>query len=405
MSTIRVNMRAKVNNSQIRRERAANGRQVLIVPSATLPDNVVMNRVLYPADEIAKSYKSLEDSPAPLGHPQIDGQLINANSPAAINGFWIGAHNANVRREGGRVLLDKVIDLEVAERTAEGQRVVDAVNSGQPIHTSTGLTLDLEPAPAGTAEYDWVGRNMKFDHDAILLDEPGAATPDQGVGMLVNGQRVQVSHVNVADAVVTAEHSLDQRRDRARAAINGWLTDMSDTHVVFEGREDDKLYAQAYTDDGVTFALTGAPELVTRSTSWVRKLPLVNRLLSLLDSGANEDTTLLNDDEVTTMDKTELEAILAANAEATAKAVTEAVKPLADSLASVTEAVTANARAAEADKRAEVEKVLGKAAADALTGNALNEAHKSLVTGNTAALNTAGGQDKGRDAYNTAPEA
>jgi hypothetical protein len=27
---------------------------------------------------------------------------------------------------------------------------------------------------------------MEFDHDAILLDEPGAATPEQGVGMMVN---------------------------------------------------------------------------------------------------------------------------------------------------------------------------------------------------------------------------
>jgi hypothetical protein len=35
---------------------------------------------------------------------------------------------------------------------------------------------------------------MQFDHIAILLDEPGAGTPDEGVGMFVNadGQRLML---------------------------------------------------------------------------------------------------------------------------------------------------------------------------------------------------------------------
>jgi hypothetical protein len=39
---------------------------------------------------------------------------------------------------------------------------------------------------------------MVFDHDAILLDEAGAATPDQGVGMLVNadGQDEEIEVIN-----------------------------------------------------------------------------------------------------------------------------------------------------------------------------------------------------------------
>lgn len=409
MSTIRVNMRTAVVNAAIRRERAPDGREVMIVPSATLPDNVIMNRVLYPADEIAKSYKSLENTPAPLGHPQIDGQLVNAADPRAINGYWIGAYNCNVRRENGRVLLDKVIDLDVANRSDGGRRVIDAVNAGAPIHTSTGLRLDREPAPAGVTDYDWVARNMRFDHDAILLDEPGAASPEQGVGMLVNGQRMPVSHVNVADAVITAEASHDQRRNRAREAVNaarlGWLVDMSDTHVVYEDNND-LLWSRSYTDDGQTVTLGDTAEAVTRSVSWLRRLPLVNRLMGLLGSdGTETNAKPSTTDEVTTMDEKQLAAILAANAEATAAAVTAAVAPLQDALKGLSETMTANARAAEADKRAEVEKVLGKAAADALTGNALDEAHKSLVKGNAMGLGTQGEEPNGRAAYNTAPEA
>jgi hypothetical protein len=42
-------------------------------------------------------------------------------------------------------------------------------------------------------------RNMVFDHDAILLDNAGAATPEQGVGINVNSEQVEVFNVNLDD--------------------------------------------------------------------------------------------------------------------------------------------------------------------------------------------------------------
>lgn len=402
---IRVNMRTTVANSAIRRERDENGRQILIVPSATLPFGVVMNGMLYEEQEIRASYHTLEGTPAPLGHPQVKGQFVNATHPAAINGYWIGAHNANVRIEGNRVLLDKIIDIEVAERTEGGRRVIDAINAGQPIHTSTGLLCKREPAPKGAEGYQWIARNMQFDHDCILLDEPGAATPEQGVGMMVNGVAIEVITANVADAVMTPEASNEAKRERLRAALprGAWLLDFSDDRVVYEIEETRTTVSQAYTDDGSTATITGDPEPVTRQTSWIKSLPVVNALLRLLNSGA-KDPEKPSDCEVH-MDKTELEAILAANAEATAAAIADAIKPLAAAVESVTETMTANARSAEQAKRDAVEKVLGKAAADALTGNALDEAHAKLVDGKAVALATnSGNAPEGRDAYNTAPE-
>ena len=402
---IRVNMRATVANSAIRRERDENGRQILIVPSATLPFGVVMNGMLYEEKEIRASYHTLEGTPAPLGHPQVKGQYVNATHPAAINGYWIGAHNANVRIEGNRVLLDKIIDIEVAERTEGGRRVIDAINAGRPIHTSTGLVCTREPAPKGAEGYQWIARNMKFDHDAILLDEPGAATPEQGVGMMVNGVAIEVITANVADAVMTPEASNEAKRERLRAALprGAWLLDFSEDRVVYEIEETRTTVSQAYTDDGSIATITGEPEPVTRQTSWIKNLPVVNALLRLLNSGA-KDSEKPSDCEVH-MDKTELEAILAANAKATAEAIAEAIKPLAAAVESVTETMAANQRSAEQAKRAEVEKVLGKAAADALTGNALDEVHAKLVAGKAGALATnSGSGPEGRDAYNTAPE-
>lgn len=219
---VRVNVRTLANSAAIRREKR-NGRDVIIVPSATLPDNVVMNDILYPADEIAKSFKSLERTPAPLGHPKVNGAFLSARDPEGLNQGWIGAWNENVRQEKGRVLLDKVIDVERAGQSEGGKRVLNAIDKGEPIHTSTGL-LALMEAANGDVPYKFTAREIEFDHDAILLDEEGAATPDMGVGMMVNSAGDEIEVIN-STLTEEAERGLDwaiehlaqalERRERA----------------------------------------------------------------------------------------------------------------------------------------------------------------------------------------------
>ncbi|SMC97042.1 hypothetical protein [Novosphingobium sp. B1] len=201
---VRLNLSTVVNASKIRSEKR-NGRDVIIVPSATLPDNIVMNgsggSILYPKDEIEKSYKGLERTPAPLGHPTVNGKFVSARDPEGLTQGWIGAWNENVRRENGRVLLDKVIDVEVANQSAGGKAVLAAIEKQQPIHTSTGILMMLEVANA--ADHQFIARDMIFDHDAILLTTPGAATPEQGVGMFVNaaGDEIEVINNTLDDAI------------------------------------------------------------------------------------------------------------------------------------------------------------------------------------------------------------
>lgn len=209
----RINIRS-VANSKAAKTIRRNGRDLMVIPSATLPDDVVMNGIKYPADEIEKSFRTLERTPAPLGHPMVNGAFVSARDPEGINIGWIGAWNENVRREKGRVFLDKVIDIEVANRTEDGKRLMDAINAGKPIHTSTGLLADL--METGEDEPKYAVCNMFFDHDAILLDEEGAATPDQGVGMLVNGKQIDVINSSLTDAW---EEQLDWALDSAARAL------------------------------------------------------------------------------------------------------------------------------------------------------------------------------------------
>lgn len=210
--TIRVNVRSLVNNAEIRRE-TVEGREFIVIPSTTMPDDIVMNGVYYSADVIGNSFGTLEGTPAPLGHPMTpEGDFRSAFDPMAqiVNG--VGAINRNVKRKNGIVHADKFIDVETAQGTERGRRVLNAIDRGDPIHTSTGLYCELQEATEELRnetgkDFDFAANAVDFDHDAILLDEDGAATPEQGVGMMVNkaldakNNRVSVMNVDLDDMI------------------------------------------------------------------------------------------------------------------------------------------------------------------------------------------------------------
>lgn len=211
----------RINRGAVRRESIA-GVEHVIVSSFTLPDNVVMNGGLYPADEIASSFGTLEETLAPVEHPQdTTGNFISASSPYAIHNFHAGAFNANVSRKDGRVHIEKHINVQEALKTERGKRLMDRIeelevnSTPRPIHTSVGVFLEVEELEkpqtnAAGEEFTWIARNMFFDHDAILLDSVGAAQPSDGVGMAVNsaGEKVETERVVLAGNTVKASTRL-----------------------------------------------------------------------------------------------------------------------------------------------------------------------------------------------------
>ena len=180
------------------------GRACYRVPAKTLPDDIVMNEVLYPAAEIAKGYETLENTAAPLGHPKVDRWYVSASDPEGINRHWCGAWNANVRRvleDNGkyRIHHDIYIDIETAKQSDNGRRVLNAFEKRKPIHTSTGVYCNAEYAgeEGRNNGYEWIARNIELDHNAILLDEMGAGTPEDGVGVFVNRSRDEKKHLTI----------------------------------------------------------------------------------------------------------------------------------------------------------------------------------------------------------------
>jgi len=373
---IRVNAVSKVRNCDIRHI-VHNNREHIIVPSWTLPDNVVMNGGLYPADEIAASFKSLEGTPAPVGHPTVNGKYVLSKEPEAINAHYIGAWNKNVSREGGRVYVEKWIDVEFAKGTEGGKKLLDAIEAGEPIHTSTGLVCKRELA-VNQAGYTWIARNMRFDHDAILFGEPGAATPDDGVGMMVNSDELVVNAL-CPDVVTNGvlSNSYGHKRDALAAAVRevygttdhyAYVEDFNDSTVVYgvQGRYFAVTYELA---DGVP-VLGGSPEELVSRVEFIAKGAVVGTEFALHKNSVQlPSDTKPNVEELQPMDPKEL-------ADAVTLAVNAALAPMSDQLEALKQAnadlsgqLTANAKLTDEANRAVI---LAKAPGLALAVNSLS---------------------------------
>ena len=401
--TMQVNVTTRVNSQSIRRE-VHNGRDHLILPSYTLPANVVMNGGLYSASEIDAHYAGLEGTLAPLGHPQVNGQFVSAFSPEGLNVGFVGAWNRNVKKAGNRIYLEKWVDVNKASESEGGRELLErvaAIERGEdvpPIHTSVAVFLDqLEPNEEQKAlGADWVAKIHGMDHDAILLHEVGAATPEQGVGLMVNADLATPLKANSGALVGESFREREQRLDRAAKAKfapgeneYAWVADFTESQVVII-RNGGSAQVYGYTSDGgkITFDDTGTP--VARQESWVTVV--ANKVKSLFTPQDKPASNHQTEGDMP-LTKEELEQIgsmigqaVATNTEAAIKPLAEKVDALQANQQQLAETLTANSRAQEATKRAAVAKVHGEIVANALSGDALDAMFKNL--GEAAPLGT-----------------
>lgn len=210
MKRNRVNVLTVVNSASNITTETIDGKPHIVVRGITpVVDDIVMNRKLYPAAEIGKAYNTLERNPMPLGHPKVDGKHVSARDVRAVNNYHVGAWLQNVSHTDGRVTGDMYVDRRYAESSEKGKRLINrldemaAGSNSEPIHISTGLLYSGIAANGESKgkKYNEIATNMMFDHVAVLLDEPGAGTPNEGVGIFVNaeGEEQELEIVNLAD--------------------------------------------------------------------------------------------------------------------------------------------------------------------------------------------------------------
>ncbi|OUG07625.1 hypothetical protein [Escherichia coli] len=419
MSKELIQVNTKLTANTIRRE-TYNGREHIVVPSYTLPFNIVMNREYYPEAEIIANYQSLEGTLAPLGHPTVNGEFVSAFSPEGLNIGFCGAWNRNVELRGNRVYVEKWVDVETASHSEQGRELLsrlEALEKGEskdPIWSSVAVYRQRMPATEEMKAQgaDSVVKIMSIDHDAILLHEPPAASPEQGVGLMVNTDQAKPLM-----AVAMKENSYRTLERQLTEAARELLPDADYVYVVdFTDKEvtiaTNKNYAEKYNyQKQADKIILNNGELATNeeSKSWFAQFAEhLSNLFSLnekIKANKSEDDPMpLTKEERADLVK-EINEGLAANI---ANAVAEALKPVQASVEelqtnqkelqtnqkAIKEEIAANANKEVAEKRAAVAKVHGEIVANALSGEALEAMFKSLGKPAPMAANSAAGGNK-----------
>lgn len=251
-------------------------------------DDIVMNGMLYPADQLAPAAPGLTGKPAPAGHPKnADGRFISALNGEALLTSYIGSICANARHEGGRTLVDIVVNAKQAKASDAGAALLERLDAAiagtntEPIHVSTGLMCEVVNAEGESRgkRYQRIATNIAYDHLAILLNERGAGTPEDGVGMFLNaaGQAEEVEAVRVSTEpednrsaglkkwllrLLGNSGSVDVSFDQITSGLYGlmpdgcWVREVFDRYCIWTDR-DGRMWKQDYavgSDGSVAFS-------------------------------------------------------------------------------------------------------------------------------------------------------
>jgi len=170
-----------------------NGREYYLVCATSIVPGVLpgsQGPLFYPHNEIKRNYRDWNRIPVTLNHPFRNGIYVSATDPIVIDKQGIGEiYETEVN---GKLKHNLLIDIEKANRL--DKRIVQNIERGIPIELSTGLYTDNIPAPMGAhyngKTYSHIARNYRPDHIAILPDQVGACSLQDGCGVLVNKKMI-----------------------------------------------------------------------------------------------------------------------------------------------------------------------------------------------------------------------
>lgn len=361
-----VNIASLVVNSDIRTE-VIEGVSFTVIPSKTLPKDVVMNSIMYPSEEVEAAISTLDMSPVTIGHPVVNGKFAPASAPISQAAYGIlGAHNrVKGKTDDGRWVVEKLIPTEQLQNTERGKKLAEAIKHKRPIHTSTGVYLTKEPEIGVNAmgqEYTSRAKIDRFDHDAILLNEVGAATPEQGVGIFVNAkgesEETEVMYVNLSsgdDFSMSSNGMRMKLQDAAQKQFTDddeWLyvEDFNETKAIICHKQ--KQFAVEYKMVGDEIEFVGELKKVESAGFKFTEVigRIVDKVISVVKSEQSDESQTVNKNrEGNEVDETKVQEMIA-----NALAAKEAEK--AQAIKDAVEQCVASALAANAQTQAEAEK-------------------------------------------------
>ncbi len=269
------------------------GRAYLVAPMimmvAGVVDNGINGALLYSAEELSKAAGVWNSKPVVVYHPR-----DTACDPDILTNRGIG-RIMNTRFEDGKLKAEAWIEVGRANEVDE--RVMEAIKNNSMMEVSTGLYCEVDKTP-GTFEgkdYTAIVHNIRPDHLAILPDQTGACSIEDGAGLLRLNSKKEELTIDITTMIdnerkYLVEHkkrtykyirnfiSNELSHDDVRSLIWSVLDDISTDAFVEDVFDDFFIYVddgifwrQGYSTANDTLTLVGEREQVTKVTEF-RKL-------------------------------------------------------------------------------------------------------------------------------------
>lgn len=347
-------------------------------------DDAIMNGLKYRAADNEKGLKSFKGKQVTLGHPMINGAYVDADNGEAMLDFYSGGYITNAYNMGGI----NYADIEIKKAVLKAQDTDDmffsnALSNKDPIGVSTGLYLETEAANE-LDKFDGYAVNQIGNHLAMLhSSEPPAGGDATFMRFNAAGDVADVT-VNIDDVIELKRSASEKRKILENALYDFhksqmgtkdyyvWVRDHDDENVIFS--IDDKLKV-------AKFLIDAAGDVRFTDIEEVQEKPVYKKIASSFmgyvnkifdgqnNDGHNNDEESLNNNEDTSMRQAYIDALTKAGIEVNKDAsdgdvlsqyeelkanqlkdsITEAVKPLAESVNAVNQKLQANEDAGKAE--------------------------------------------------------
>lgn len=177
-------IRIKTNFSIPARQEVLNGEQYTVYPVVMIREGV-MNNILYSKDNFTNAAYTWNGTPVTIQHPVDDGKPISANNPQVYDTQVVGTiFNTHIDGDA----LKAEIWLRNRSLNNIAPEIKQALENNYQIDVSTGLTCDevFQNGEFKGAEYNSIATNIRPDHLALLPDQTGACSWEDGCGVRQN---------------------------------------------------------------------------------------------------------------------------------------------------------------------------------------------------------------------------
>lgn len=219
-------LQVNVRLGSVRRERYQ-GEDYLVAPFISLGPRVLngsKGALYYPREEIEANPGVWNNIPLTLGHPTdpITNYPVSARDPEVLNRVQLG-HVFKDRIDNGWRKGEAWFNIKRTQQLAP--EVYASLNSNTPIELSTGLYTDNEESMGMTDNgqpYDYIARNYKPDHLAVLPNQKGACSIADGCGIMLNSKGMVVNSFTINPFVSEEQRKACYAKDDPNWDCDEW---------------------------------------------------------------------------------------------------------------------------------------------------------------------------------------